>query len=186
MSKQTQGRRANQIICRPRQDLRAKPTCCLWNASDIICKGKVNVNTQIKGYQEKDRAIYDYFAGREGQGGRLPVCASQKHPAPRVSGHAQVAGTKMRFVSILYSRLSPLSGRTEEKRRDASPPFRSLRPISRYSSARRGPWWRRRRSCGYTGLWPRRALPSRWRPSGCCSSPSASRGRRRPCRWGSG
>ena len=34
-----------------------------------------------------------------------------------------------------------------------------LTPASRCSSSRRGPWWRRRRSCGYTGPWRWRAWP---------------------------
>ena len=34
-----------------------------------------------------------------------------------------------------------------------------LRPSSRCSSSRRGPWWRRRRRNGYTGPWRWRAWP---------------------------
>lgn len=71
-------------------------------------------------------------------------------------------------------------------RRGACPPPKDVRSSSPCSSSRRGPWWTQPRSCGYTGPWRRQASPSRWRPSARCSSRSASRGRRTPCRWGSG
>ena len=71
-------------------------------------------------------------------------------------------------------------------RRRASSPPKSLRSSSPCSSSRRGPWWTRLHSCEYTGPWRRQASPSRWRPSARYSSQSASRGRRTPCRWGSG
>ncbi len=73
-----------------------------------------------------------------------------------------------------------------EKRGTCVPLSTIFTPAWRCSCARRGPWWRPRRSCGYTDPWRRRASPSQWRQSGHCSSPPASQGRRRPCRWGSG
>ena len=73
-----------------------------------------------------------------------------------------------------------------EKRGTCVPLSAIFTPAWRCSCARRGPWWRPRRSCGYTDPWRRRASPSQWRRSGHCSSPPASRDRRRPCRWGSG
>ena len=110
-----------------------------------------------------------------------PVCASQKFQCPCV------LGAPMPLAQVCSWRLPPLADIPfTEKGGTYVPPFRLLKPALRYSYARPAPWWRRRRSCGYIGPWPRRAWPSQWRPSGCCSSPSASRGRRRPCQWGSG
>ena len=89
-------------------------------------------------------------------------------------------------------RLSPCPGNSEaaparhEKRGTCVPLSDIFTPAWQCSYARRGPWWRPRRSCGYTDPWRRRASPSQWRRSGHCSSPPASRDRRRPFRWGSG
>ena len=80
---------------------------------------------------------------------------------------------------------SPQTGEGGSKGGGQRPPL-YFRSAWRCSSSRRGPWWRRRRRSGYTGPWRRRASPSRWRPSERCSCRSASRGRRTPCRWGSG
>ena len=76
--------------------------------------------------------------------GQFTFCACRKYPGPRARG-ARTPVTDVTGGGVV--------------RRGARSPPRVLRSASQCSSSRRGPWWRRRRSCGYTGPWRRRAWP---------------------------
>ena len=163
----TQGRIANRV-CRPRQDLRRTPPAVF--GTHLVLYSRVSQKSTLK---------YQF---------------SPKIPEKREKG----SGEALRFSPVDLPKANQgiqiIFGRTPSRGASLAPlgqfTFcacrKFLRPAWRCSSSRRGPWWRRRRRSGYTGPWRRRASPSRWRPSERCSCRSASRGRRTPCRWGSG
>ena len=181
----------------PSAGFTAHATCCLWNASGIIFKGVTKVNPQISVFPPKFPK-----SGKRGQGKpcgfpRL-TCRGQikefksfsaGHPPegpllPRWGNSPSAPAENSLTQPPWAASTSPQTGEGDLKGGQRPPLY--FRSTLRCSSSRRGPWWRRRRRSGYTGPWRRRASPSRWRPSERCSCRSASRGRRTPCRWGSG